>query len=86
MLKRDTIDQQIKASEMQLIDEQIIAKEGIKSSNKFIFEKLKIRCLELISKYPDKHQLFENYIKKQNEENEILENEVVCSTFVIKKK
>ena len=54
--------------------------------NDYIFDNLKQRCNELIYKYPDKEKLFENYIKKQQIENDVLENKVICSTMVIKKK
>jgi SAM-dependent methyltransferase len=85
ILKQETILQQIRAAGMQLIDIEIFSKDEIRESDDYIFGKLRKRCLELISKYPDKQQLFENYIRKQEEENEVLENRVVCSTMVIKR-
>lgn len=85
MFKKAVIIHQITDSGMSLIDEIIIQKDQIKSSDDFIFEHLKKRCDELIEKYPDKKYLFENYIKKQEEENDVLENKVVCSTMVIKR-
>jgi cyclopropane fatty-acyl-phospholipid synthase-like methyltransferase len=84
--KRNTIIQQIDSAGMQLIDEDIIQKDDIKESDDFIFENLKKRCNELIENYPDKNQLFLNYIQKQEEENDVLENKIICSTMVIKKK
>lgn len=84
ILKKEEITSQIKASGMSLIDEAIIQKDKIKSSDDYIYKKLKLRCNELIEKYPDKKFLFENYIKKQEEENDVLENKVICSTMVIK--
>jgi len=83
--KQEAVHQQIKSSGMQLVDEIIINKDDIKDSDDFIFDNLKKKCVELIDKYPDKKQLFDNYIKKQEEENDVLENKVVCSTMVIKK-
>ncbi|MDY6931647.1 MAG: hypothetical protein SVJ22_07025 [Halobacteriota archaeon] len=71
---------------MKLLEEYIIKSEDIKESDEFIFNKLEKRCTELINKYPDKRELFENYIKKQEEENDILENKVVCTTMVIKRR
>lgn len=83
--KQETVLQHIKDSGMRLIDEVIIEKDKVHDSNEYIFEKLEKRCHELIDKFPDKRKLFENYIKKQVEENEILE-EIVCSTMVIQMK
>jgi len=84
--KLETIIQQIDSAQMQLIENDVIQKENIKDSGDYIFEKLKKRCYELIDKYPDKKRLFLDYVKKQEEENDILENKVICSTMVIKKK
>jgi len=86
MQKKGTILEQIKRSGMQFIDEVIIKEDDIKNSDDYIFESLKKRCIELIEKYPDKSRLFENYIKKQEEENNVLETKVVCSTMVIRKR
>lgn len=86
MLSQEAIHQQINASGMQLIDEIIIDRADIRNSDDYIFDKLKKRCLELIDKHPDKQQLFYNYIKKQEEENEVLENKVTCSTMAIRKR
>jgi len=84
--KQNSILQQIDSAGMQLIEDDIIKQENIRDSDDFIFENLKKRCYELIDKYPDKKELFINYIQKQVEENDVLENKVICSTFVISKK
>jgi hypothetical protein len=69
-----------------LIDEKIMRQEDIKSSDDFIFDKLKKRCEELIKKYPEKRKLFTDYIQKQIRENDVLENKVTCSAMVIRRK
>jgi hypothetical protein len=84
--KQNSILQQIDSAGMQLIEDDIIKQDNIKDSDDFIFENLKKRCDELIDKYPDKKELFINYIQKQVEENDVLENKVICSTMVISKK
>lgn len=84
ILKRNELDKQIEAAGMQLVDEVIISKEKIKDSDDCIFTNLKKRCLELMEMHPEKHILFKAYIEKQEEENDVLENKVVCSTMVIK--
>ncbi|NWF88413.1 MAG: methyltransferase domain-containing protein [Ignavibacteriaceae bacterium] len=85
ILKQDEIHRQIEAAGMKLIDEAIIEKNEIKSADDQIFSNLKKRCLELMDMHPEKHHLFEAYIKKQEEENDVLENKIICSTMVIKR-
>jgi cyclopropane fatty-acyl-phospholipid synthase-like methyltransferase len=84
--KRELDLKQISDAEMDLIDELIIQNDEIKESNDYIFKNLEMRCNELIEKYPDKKELFLKYIQQQEDENEVLETKVVCSTMVIKKK
>ena len=61
-------------------------KEAIKDSDDQIFGNLKKRCHELIDQFPDKQALFLNYIKNQEIENDVLENKVITTTMVIRKK
>jgi cyclopropane fatty-acyl-phospholipid synthase-like methyltransferase len=82
--KRSVLLQQIEQCNMEIIDEKVIEADDMKEFDNDIFENLKKRCEELIEKHPEKRTLFENYIRKQEEENEILETKVVCSTMVIK--
>jgi SAM-dependent methyltransferase len=84
--KQEVIIKQIDSAGYQLVDDNIIQEDDIKDSGDFIFDNLKRRCNELIDKYPGKKKIFTNYIKKQEEENYVLENKVICSTMVIKKK
>jgi 2-polyprenyl-3-methyl-5-hydroxy-6-metoxy-1,4-benzoquinol methylase len=81
--KKSHIIHQITNAKMRIIDEVIISEEQIKESNKNIFNKIKTRCEELIKKEPKDSHLFEEYIKNQEIENEVLEHEVICSTMVI---
>jgi len=81
--KKSHIINQIANAKMRIIHEVIISEEQIKESNKNIFDKIKMRCEELIKKEPKNRHLFENYIKNQEYENEVLEQEVICSTMVI---
>ncbi len=84
--KQSSILQQIDSARMQLIADETINQDNIRNSNDNILKNLKKRCYELIDKYPDKKNLFLNYIQKQVEENYALENKVICSTMVISKK
>lgn len=71
---------------MKLVEDDRMDREDIKDSDDFIFEKLKKRCLELVEKFPDKQYLFLDYIKQQEIENDILENKIVGTTMLIKRK
>ena len=86
MLKKQDILHQISSARMKLIENDIIKSDSIKESDNYIIDKIKKRCIELISKHPDKKDLFVNYLKKQEEENDVLENKVVCTTLVIKRR
>lgn len=86
MFKKKTVLQQIEMAGMELAENDIMQKEDIKDSDDYIFDNLKKRCYELIEKYPDKQNLFLDYIKKQEIENEVLENKVIGTTMVIKRK
>ncbi len=84
IMRKDAILKQIKDAGMNLIDELFGPPDAIRTSDDLIFDKIEHRCKELIQKYPNKRSLFEDYIKKQIEENDVLENRIVCSTMVIK--
>ncbi|MEE4198775.1 MAG: class I SAM-dependent methyltransferase [Bacteroidales bacterium] len=85
MFKKNTIMQQIEKAGMEVVEHIIMNKEEIKESDDHIFENLSKRCYELMKKYPDKQNLFHDYIKKQKTENYILENLVTGTTMVLKK-
>lgn len=48
------------------------------------FDKISQRCQELIAIHPDKADLFSRYIAKQAAEYDSLENEITCSTMVLR--
>jgi len=86
ILKKRDLLSQIEQAGMILAEEEVMPREKIRGSDEQIFSQLKKRCLELIEKHPDKAPLFLDYLGQQEEENDVLENKVVCSTMVIKRK
>ncbi len=86
ILKQDILLQQIDSAGMKLIEDDIFRRDDIRDSDDRIFESLKKRCTELMDQHPDKRELFMHYIQRQVEENDVLENKVVCSTLVIARK
>jgi len=83
--KRDVVCRQISDSGMKLIDEVVFDKDYIKDSDDAIYESLKKRCLQLINKFPGKATLFTDYIKRQEEENAVLEDQIVCAVMAIRR-
>ncbi len=82
ILHREKILKQTEQANMEIIDENID-----KTTNSVEeFENLKKRCNELIKKYPEKTSLFENYIQSQAEEYDVLENKIIGSVMVFKRK
>lgn len=86
MCKKADLLQQLEKAGMQLVEDAIMDSDDIKDTDDYIFDNLKKRCYELIKKFPDKQALFLDYIKKQEIENDVLENRVIGTTMVIKKK
>ena len=80
---RKELLRQIKEAGMEIIDEHA----GREDHEEYVmqFENIQKRCKELIVKYPDKISFFENYIKTQAEEYDVLENKIVGSIMVLKK-
>lgn len=86
ILKQKDILNQIKDANMKIIENNVINFEKYKNDNNNDFNNLKKRCNELISKYPNKKNIFEDYVQNQKKEYDVLENKIVCTTMVIKQK
>jgi cyclopropane fatty-acyl-phospholipid synthase-like methyltransferase len=84
--KKGEIMREIAAAGMELVDEIVISEEDIEDADSRIFDNLKARCLELAEANPDKKGLFLDYIRRQVEENVVLETAAVCTTMVIRRK
>ena len=85
IFKKNTIRQHIDRAGMELVEDQSFDREHSKEADDFIYHHLKNRCDELIKKHPGKKHLFENYVKNQEFEMDVLANKVVATTMVIKK-
>jgi ubiquinone/menaquinone biosynthesis C-methylase UbiE len=75
---------QVEQAEMELIGEYRDAENNEEYTEQF--EKIRKRCKELIAKYPEKSSLFENYIQIQADEYDDMENEMIGSIMVFKRK
>lgn len=85
IFKKTDIKQQIEKTDMRLIDSVIVDPDKLSAADDHAYNCIKNRCKELIAKYPHNTCLFENYLNKQAEENNVLENKITCSVMVIKK-
>jgi len=70
----------------ELVDEIVFGKEEMEDTDAIVFESLKRRCLELAEIRPERKNLFLDYIRAQEEENEVLETKIVCAVFALKRK
>lgn len=84
MLTKKQIEQQIEAAGMELLEIDPADRDDIVESDDFIFDRIKARCEELMAQHPEKAQLFRNYIRNQETENDVLENKIVGATLVVR--
>ena len=83
--RKNEIDRQIVRAGMKLVEEEVIGADDMQASNQAIHQPVVRRCRELMEKHPGKRHLFEGYIRKQEEEIDVLENRIVCLTMVVKR-
>ena len=74
-----------KKNKVELIQEDIIADEMQEDVNDKNNQNISQRAMELKIKYPDKSKIFDDYVRKQLDECEVLENEVKCVTWLLRK-
>jgi len=83
---REQALQQIDAAGYDIIDELIYPSDVMAESNQDIFDAIQQRAVELEKKAPDQQQLLRDYLAAQKIENNALENELVCVTWLLKPK
>jgi ubiquinone/menaquinone biosynthesis C-methylase UbiE len=77
---------QIRESNYSVIDTVTQSPDETADTDDYIYKKIEMRVNELSGKYPEKKNLFENYLAAQKKENYSLENELQCVTILLKKK
>ena len=82
VLYRRELLKQVEQAGMELIDENT----DIPADSAIEFENLQKRCKELTVKYPEKTPLFAKYLQSQEEEYGALENQMIGSVMVFRKK
>lgn len=82
---REAVLSMIENSGVTIIDQHITPEANVKEKNSFMFSCIRKRAEELSNQYPEKGPLFDQYVKKQQEENRLLEEKFECVTWVLKK-
>ncbi len=86
VLRKSFMRMQIFEAGMQMIDEVVAnGNEEVSIGYDDEFIHLKQRCEELCVQYPEKAEVFRDYVKNQHGEYEHLKNDIICSTMVIKR-
>lgn len=81
----DTTIKQLTSFGDVIITEKIIPAEDIRKMDKMYTEAIRKRANELTEIHPDKKKLFSDYVKKQEEECSIIENEITGCIWCIRK-
>jgi cyclopropane fatty-acyl-phospholipid synthase-like methyltransferase len=81
---RDRAHQAIRDNGYTIVDENVFSRKDIIESDEKMLRQIEARAAELIAKHPDKRALFEGYIQAQREEGAILEDDLVCVTWLLK--
>ena len=75
----------LKSQGDEIVQEVFVPAEETKKVNDEYTELIRKRSEELIAKYPDKKEMLYNYVKKQEEECKIIENEIAGCIWCLKK-
>jgi ubiquinone/menaquinone biosynthesis C-methylase UbiE len=81
-VSRKILMEQADSAGLTLIDEIIVDSVEVRKRDEEMYDKIAKRCGELIIKYPEKIKLFEGYLNRQEEENDLLENHIIGSTMI----
>jgi len=85
-LRQNSFYEQITTAGFEIIQEVIFEKDFIEESDSYIFNSIEKRINELKSEYPGKKEIFDEYLKVQEDENYILENELITGMWLLKLK
>lgn len=78
------LTEQLVKTNFRIIDKIFWDIDMIKTINKKNNHYIKNRIEELKVKYPAKTEIFERYMKNQIEECNLLENDLICSTWILR--
>lgn len=84
-LTHEEVIEIFKQNKVELIQEDLVAEEAQEDMNERNNQNIIQRANELKKKYPEKSQIFDDYVKSQLEECEVMENEIICVTWLLRK-
>lgn len=73
-------------AKLTLIDTKLLDESVLIKINSINQDYIETRAFELEQQYPKKAKLFREYVRKQREESNLLESELICVTWLLKKK
>lgn len=85
-LRRSAFYGQIVAAGFEVSGEDLLSKEAIETTDRSFYQMIARRAAELIEIYPEQADLFRGYLESQEVENSILENDLVCGTWLLRLK
>ena len=77
--------EQLDKSDFKILDKIFWDINKIKTINKQNNKHITNRIQDLKEKYPDKVKIFEQYMENQIEECKLIENDMICSTWILRK-
>jgi cyclopropane fatty-acyl-phospholipid synthase-like methyltransferase len=85
VLKRGEMLRQVAAAGMRVVEEVRFTSDEIERADQGIFRDLERRCAELAREHPELKDVFEEYVRRQIQENAFLESEAVCVVLALKR-
>jgi len=85
-LKKSDFYKQIQSAGFEIVGEKINEKCISQEVNLLAFDPIEKRVNELIIQHPEMRELFLGYLRSQEYENKMVENELVCGTWLLKLK
>ena len=83
-LRKSDFCAQIGQAGFEIVEEVIFDKEAARESEKYMFGPMKNRAEELMEMYPEKKQLFRNYLENQEYEFQMLLTYLTAATWLLK--
>jgi SAM-dependent methyltransferase len=85
-LRKSEFYKMISAAGFDIVKEVIIDKNAIEDSDRSIFSSIEKRVNELINEHPKQRALLHGYLESQEFENNLLEKELICGTWLLKRR
>ena len=81
----ETLLAQLTSHGDELVQEMTIPLDEVRTQNRLYTERIAGRVRELSRKHPEHRESFEGYLERERRECELLEDHVVCATWLLRK-